>query len=79
MTSQQVLPALRELASCQLPDLLAQQKRFLGKAGAVVKDGVEIELAPALTYAGEGLECVKGKTFTKSGHAATLDDLLSLL
>lgn len=48
-------------------DLLSQQKRFLVRAGAKVDDGVEIEVSPQVTYAGEGLDAVRGKTFTKSG------------
>lgn len=59
-------------------DLLAQQKRFLEKAGAVVPESVEIELSPMLTYTGEGLEVVKGKTFKKAGQAETIQDLLAL-
>ena len=59
-------------------DLLAQQKRFMEAAGAKFNDGVEIELSPLLTYGGEGLEAVKGHTFTKSGHASTIDELLAL-
>lgn len=57
-------------------DLLAQQRRFLEAAGArFASDNVEIELSPLVTYSGEGLESVKGLTFTKSGHAETLEDL----
>ena len=60
-------------------DLLAQQRRFLEAAGARFgSDDVEIELSPLVTYAGEGLEGVKGHTFTKSGHVETLEDLLKL-
>ncbi|KAI5118265.1 hypothetical protein M0805_008199 [Coniferiporia weirii] len=59
-------------------DLLAQQRRFLERAGAVLADDVEIELSPLLTYAGEGLESVKGKKFTRSGHAETLQELAAL-
>ena len=59
-------------------DLLAQQKRFLEEAGATVSAGVEVELSPLLTYSGEGLEAVKGKALTKSGHAETLEELASL-
>lgn len=60
-------------------DLLAQQRRFLENAGATVKDGVEIEVSPLVTYAGEGLETVKGKTFSRSGHVETVQDLDALV
>jgi len=56
-------------------DLLAQHKRFLERAGATVKDGVEIEISPLVTYAGEGLGSVKGKTLVKSGYVASLEEL----
>ncbi|TFY73642.1 hypothetical protein EWM64_g10372 [Hericium alpestre] len=56
-------------------DLLSQHRRFLERAGAVVKDGVEIEISPLVTYAGEGLEAVKGKTFTRSGVVSSVEEL----
>ncbi|KAJ3844907.1 UDP-N-acetylglucosamine diphosphorylase [Lentinula raphanica] len=60
-------------------DLLAQHKYYLVSAGATVKDEVEIELSPLVTYAGEGLDSVKGKTFTKSGLASSLEELDALV
>ncbi|KAF5352769.1 hypothetical protein D9756_005898 [Leucocoprinus leucothites] len=60
-------------------DLLAQHQRFLESAGATVKAGVTIELAPLVTYAGEGLDSVKGKTFTKSGYVSSLEELDALV
>ncbi|KAF8560090.1 UDP-N-acetylglucosamine diphosphorylase [Imleria badia] len=60
-------------------DLLDQHRRFLETAGARLKEGVEIELSPLVTYAGEGLEDVKGKTFTKSGYVENLEELDALL
>lgn len=44
-------------------DLLAQQRRWLEHVGAHVADGAHVELSPKLTYAGEGLEPAKGRTF----------------
>ncbi|GJN87360.1 hypothetical protein Rhopal_000309-T1 [Rhodotorula paludigena] len=59
-------------------DLLAEFRRWLERAGATVADGVEVELSPLVTYAGEGLEAVKGLEITKSGVAESLDDLKKL-
>ncbi|KAH9958899.1 nucleotide-diphospho-sugar transferase, partial [Lactifluus volemus] len=56
-------------------DLLAQHRRFLEAAGATVREGVEIELSPLVTYSGEGLAPVKGKTFTRSGIVSALEEL----
>jgi UDP-N-acetylglucosamine/UDP-N-acetylgalactosamine diphosphorylase len=60
-------------------DLLAQHRRFLEKAGGAVQEGVEIEISPRLSYAGEGLESVKGKIFTKSGFVEEVEELDALV
>ena len=59
-------------------DLLAQQRRWLEAAGASLEEGVEVEVTPGLSYAGEGLEFVKGKKFTKSGVLDREEDVQSL-
>ena len=60
-------------------DILAQHSRYLTLAGAQMAKGVSIELSPLLTYAGEGLESVKGKTLIKSGIANTVEEITKLL
>jgi UDP-N-acetylglucosamine/UDP-N-acetylgalactosamine diphosphorylase len=60
-------------------DLLAQHRRFLEQAGATLQEGVDIEVSPRLSYAGEGLECVKGKTFTRSGLVEEVGEFDALL
>ncbi|KAF8910115.1 UDP-N-acetylglucosamine diphosphorylase [Gymnopilus junonius] len=59
-------------------DLLSQHKRFLEHAGAQIKDDVEIEISPLVSYAGEGLEAVKGKVFQKSGLVESVEELDAL-
>ncbi|KAF9516582.1 hypothetical protein BS47DRAFT_1340704 [Hydnum rufescens UP504] len=59
-------------------DLLVQQRRFLERAGASVADDAVIEVSPLVTYAGEGLESVKGKTFSRSGLVESVESLDAL-
>lgn len=59
-------------------DLLAQQKRWLVGNGAQVGEEVEVEVLPVVTYAGEGLEWVKGKKFAKSGVVGAERDVQAL-
>ena len=55
-------------------DLIAQGKRFLENAGAKVQgDDVVIEISPIVTYAGEGLDAVKGKVFSRSGYVDSVE------
>jgi len=60
-------------------DLLSQHKRWLEAAGAKLEKGVEVEVSPLVSYAGEGLETVKGKVIVKSGILNTLKDLDTLV
>ena len=60
-------------------DLLAQQKRFLENAGATVEEGVEIEVSPLVSYAGEGLSGIKGKTYSRSGIVESVESLDALV
>ncbi|RKO99844.1 hypothetical protein CXG81DRAFT_27412 [Caulochytrium protostelioides] len=45
-------------------DIFAQCARWLAKAGATVAPDAAIELSPAVTYDGEGLDAAKGKTYS---------------
>ena len=58
-------------------DILAQQRRWLIAAGAQVPEGVEVEVTPDVTYAGEGLDFVKGIQM-KSGVLMSEKDLASV-
>ncbi|KAF8899068.1 UDP-N-acetylglucosamine diphosphorylase [Infundibulicybe gibba] len=60
-------------------DLLAQHRRFLEGAGAIVKDGVEVEVSPNVSYAGEGLSSIKDKVFKRSGHVEQVEELDALM
>ena len=40
-----------------------------------MREGVEIELSPFVTYTGEGLGLVKGKTFTRWAVASAVEEL----
>lgn len=59
-------------------DLLAQQKRFLEWSGGTLADGVDIEISPLASYAGEGLMTAKGRHFTRSGMVESVEELDAL-
>ncbi|ORY33047.1 putative UDP-N-acetylglucosamine diphosphorylase [Naematelia encephala] len=59
-------------------DLLAQQKRWIVENGGIIADGVEIEVTPDVTYAGEGLEWMRGLKFIKSGVISKPEDAKAL-
>lgn len=59
-------------------DLLAEQRRWLEAAGATVASDVEVELSPLVSFAGEGLEAVRGLTISKSGAVSSLEELKAL-
>lgn len=56
-------------------DLLADQRKWLVDAGVTVDDGVEVEVSPLVSYAGEGLDSLKGKHVTQSGILNSLADI----
>lgn len=58
-------------------DLLAQHKRWIEAAGGDLA-GYEIELAPGVSYSGEGLEGLKGRKAKSAGLANTKQDLEGL-
>jgi UDP-N-acetylglucosamine/UDP-N-acetylgalactosamine diphosphorylase len=65
-------------------DILSQHARFIEAAGGkiVAKDGsdsLEIEISPLVSYAGEGLESVNGKTILAPAIIETLEDLTKFI
>ncbi|KNZ64641.1 UDP-N-acetylglucosamine pyrophosphorylase [Puccinia sorghi] len=57
-------------------DLLAQQKRWLQAAGCRFESSdIEVELSALVSYAGEGLETLNGKTIRKSVYIKSTDEL----
>lgn len=59
-------------------DLLREQRRWLERAGATVREGVEVELSPGVSYAGEGLEAARGLEIVRGGVVESVEDLRKL-
>ena len=64
-------------------DLVAEHQRWLEAAGASVQLGegegdAQVELSPLVSYAGEGLERVKGRTIVRGGVVERVEDLDAL-
>ncbi len=57
--------------------VLAQHVRFAVAAGATV-NGTELELSPLVTYAGEGLDGLRGRTISTPMHVESLAQLNAL-
>lgn len=65
-------------------DILSQHARFIEAAGGkiVAKEGsnsLEIEVSPLVSYSGEGLESVNGKSIQAPAVIETLEDLAKLI
>ncbi|SCZ88912.1 BZ3500_MvSof-1268-A1-R1_Chr1-1g00820 [Microbotryum saponariae] len=55
-------------------DLLNEHRRWLIEAGAELEEGVQVELSALVSYAGEGLDWVKGCKVRRSGRVEKRED-----
>jgi UDP-N-acetylglucosamine/UDP-N-acetylgalactosamine diphosphorylase len=59
-------------------DIIAQHLRFVKAAGATIQGDGSLEISPLVSYAGEGLEVLKGVTIKTPKLIETEDELKAL-